>query len=224
MSEETVNFQAEVGGRLKTLAKAKGWKNYELAEIVGVSAAHIKKYFEGKFNPLKFIDKLADGYCSKDEISWLLTGDGRPPISDKEKIERESGFRGAVPTYDYPVLANVYAGDPKLLMHEVIGEYYPFPYKKNNNRCFVLRVNGDSMETTLSDGDLVLCDMDEPVTDGSLVAVVLKNGKQYIKRFHDINFAFIQLSSDNPKFDTRVIDKNDIVAMYKVVQSVRSHV
>ncbi len=120
-------------------------------------------------------------------------------------------------------LSEVYAGEPALFEHENYEDFYQFPYKKNSNRCFVLKVNGESMESTLSDGDLILCDMDTALTENCLVAIKLANGKQYIKRYREVNFALIQLSSDNPSYDTRFIDKNDIVAIYKVVQSVRQH-
>lgn len=145
------------------------------------------------------------------------------PLTEEELIAKGSGFSGAMPAYSYPILSEVFAGEPDSFVEHEYDEYYSFPYKKNSNRCFVLRVNGESMESTLSNGDLVLCDMDEPLTDNCLVAIKLANGHQYIKRYREINYAFVQLTSDNPNFDTRLIDKNDIVAIYRVVQSVRQH-
>ncbi|PKL87373.1 MAG: hypothetical protein CVV23_15750 [Ignavibacteriae bacterium HGW-Ignavibacteriae-2] len=137
-------------------------------------------------------------------------------ISDDPK----QTFDGAIPVYNYPLLATVYAGDPELLDHEYFDESIPFAYKKNSDKCFALSVNGKSMETTLRDGDLILVDMDLLPIDGDLVAVKLKNGNQYIKRYKNLNYAFIQLSSDNAEYGVRLVDKKDIDAIYPVVQIV----
>ncbi len=218
------NFKKDIGERLAQFIKIRKIKKYELAKMTNVSDTHIKKYLTAEFDPIKLIERLFEaGHISINEKNWLLTGQGEIFSTEEERIALESGFAGAEPTYQYPVLSEVFAGEPNSFVKEHFEEYYSFPYKKNDNRCFVLRVNGESMESTLSSGDLVLCDMDAPLTENCLVAVKLSNGNQYIKRYREVNYAFIQLSSDNPNYDTRLIDKKDIVAIYRVVQSVRQH-
>lgn len=138
-------------------------------------------------------------------------------IETNSKVKDNSvAFEGTIPVKKYPLLAEVYAGDSKLLHHDIYEEHAVFTYDGEN--CFAVRVNGKSMETTLNDGDVVLCDVDLVPEDGDLVAVKLKDGKQFIKRFHNENFAFIRLSSDNPDYGVRLIDKNDIEGIYPVVQ------
>lgn len=132
--------------------------------------------------------------------------------------KEEAEFTDQLEVKSYPVLGYVYAGEPSMLEHEQVHEQTYFYYEKPKHRCFALRVNGDSMQTTLKDGDIVLVDMDIPVKDGDLVAVKLKDGSQYIKRYKDMNYAFIQLISDNHKFGDRLVDKNDIVALFKIVK------
>lgn len=136
------------------------------------------------------------------------------------ELPKDLKFDDAIPAYRYPVLATVYAGEPDLLNHENVDEYQYFTYRKNGNRCFAVKVNGKSMETTLHNGDIVLVDMDTEISDGDLVAVKLKNGNQYIKRYYDENAAFIRLASDNKDYGVRLIDKNDIVSIFRVVQIV----
>jgi phage repressor protein C with HTH and peptisase S24 domain len=85
------------------------------------------------------------------------------------------------------------------------------------HRYYGLVVSGKSMETTLRDGDKIVVDMDAPLEDSCLVAVKLKNGHQYVKRYYNLNYAFIQLSSDNKDYGVRVIDKNDVAACHRVV-------
>ena len=127
-------------------------------------------------------------------------------------------FDDEIPINKYPVLGTVYAGEPKLLYHQSYEESSYFAYNRHQRTCFALRVNGNSMETTLKDGDEVLVDMESVLENGCLAAVKLKNGHQYIKRYYDVNFAFIKLTSDNEEYGVRLIDKNDISAIYRVVR------
>ena len=138
-------------------------------------------------------------------------------LPDKKTEPGAREFDEEIQTIDYPVLSEVFAGNPDKIDVEYNGQYEPYVYYRKNHKCFALRVNGDSMETTLRNGDTVLVDMDLQPLDGDLVAVKLKNGNQYVKRFKDLNYAFIQLSSDNPDYGVRLIDKNDIIAIFPVV-------
>lgn len=135
----------------------------------------------------------------------------------EDKQEPKNKFESAISVYVYPLLSTVYAGEPTMLYVEHTDESANFVYGKKDHRCFAVRVSGKSMETTLKDGDIVLVDMDLLPEDGDLVAVRLKNGHQYIKRYRNLNYSFIQLSSDNSDYGVRVIDKNDIEAIYPVV-------
>lgn len=69
-----MNIKESVGQRIKELSKEKGWKNYELANIVDVPPTHMKKYLDGIYDPIKFIDPLRE-HCTRKEINWLLTGE-----------------------------------------------------------------------------------------------------------------------------------------------------
>lgn len=155
-----------------------------------------------------------------EEALKIKVNDTDPDNITYKKIEEKSKipFENVIPVQEFPLLATVYAGEPELLEHENFDETAYFAYNKPDHRCFSLRVSGRSMETTLRDGDVVLVDMDVPVVDGCLVAVRLKNGTQYIKRYYDINYAFVKLTSDNSEYGVRLIDKNDIASCYRVVQ------
>lgn len=131
--------------------------------------------------------------------------------------EKDSGFSGAIGVTTYPVLSEVFAGEPDQIEIEYHGIKENFTYYESGHRCFALKVNGSSMETTLRDGDTVLVDMDLHPMDGDLVAVKLQNGHQYIKRYHKYNDFIIQLTSDNPEYGVRLIDTKDIAAIHPVV-------
>jgi phage repressor protein C with HTH and peptisase S24 domain len=202
---------------IDTLLRDFRMSSLELEQKTSVSNASISQLRTGKTKkPNQFtIKNLEKGLGIRindrdpDKITYTK-------LSEKE-LEPGHEFKDTIPAYKYPLLGVVYAGEPDLLDHELTDEYEYFPYRKNSNRCFSLRVNGKSMETTVQDGAVVLADMDAQLTDGCLVAVKLKNGTQYIKRYYNLNYVFVKLSSDNPEYGVRLIDKSDILVCYRIV-------
>jgi phage repressor protein C with HTH and peptisase S24 domain len=142
------------------------------------------------------------------------------PSQKNESAKGSTEFSGATSVYPYPLLGTVYAGEPKDLYHSSYDKVANFTYSKKGHHCFALEVDGKSMESTLKDGSTVLVDMEAPLEKDCIVAVKLKNGTQYIKRYEDVNYAFIRLKSDNGDYGERFIDKNDIEAMYRVVEAI----
>lgn len=189
----------------------------ELEERTGVSNAIISQLKTGKtVKPSQFtIKKLEEGLGIK-----IDDFDPENITYSKVKESKVAGFEGEIPVAKIPMLSEVYAGEPQYLDTEFHDEYHFFVNLKPNHRCFALRVSGKSMETTLKDSAIVVVDMDAEYKEGDIVAVRLKNGEQYIKRFYDLNYAFIKLTSDNSDFGVRLIDKNDIDKIYKVASAI----
>ncbi len=149
-----------------------------------------------------------------EQITYIKTSQEKKGASGVDE------FSGSSPAHPYPLLGTVYAGEPENLHHTTYDKVARFSYSKKGHHCFALEVNGKSMESTLKDGSTVLVDMEAPLEKDCIVAVKLKNGAQYIKRYEDVNYSFIRLKSDNGEFGERFIDKNDIEAMYRVVEAV----
>ncbi len=165
-------------------------------------------------------DKPAQNTIGKiEEALKIKIDDSDPENISYRKIElQQSKFDNVIPITEYPVLSEVFAGEPNKIEIEYHDIKEPFPYYKAGHNCFALKVNGSSMETTLRDGDVILVDMSLEPMNGDLVAVKLKNGNQYIKRFYKMdNEIFIKLTSDNSEYGVRLIDTNDIVAIHPVV-------
>ena len=214
----TEDFQLykEVGNRIALFIEKMGWTNKEFAEITGIQPAHVKSYLSGKLNPIKFIPILEPYGLDK---KWVLIGDEYPSGNAQVVKEPQAPIFGAEEVHDIPLLSEVYAGEPSHLYTEYVGETISFP-KTNGHRLFALRVNGDSMETTLKNGDVVVADMDADLIDGCIVAVVLGNGHQYIKRYRAINNNFIQLISDSDKYADKIIAKTDVEKIYRVIHGI----
>lgn len=80
---------------------------------------------------------------------------------------------------------------------------------------FGLRVNDESMQPALPKGAIALVDTEAEILEGDIVAVKLKNGDQLIRRFNKINPELIQLISDNPNYEDKIITIDDIEVIFK---------
>ncbi len=237
---------SNIGENIKFIRLKKGLTQQEFAKLLNVdSSSAISNWEKGKREPdlitLKKIAQLGNvsvdwilNYDSKEtQIAELALeaqtnpinsnrGSARDQLNQLLKEKRiEKQFANIVNLHDYPVLTTVYAGEPEMLMEpDQFEEYQAFTYYKKGHHCFAVKVQGDSMETTLKDGDVVLCDLDAQLTNNCLVAVRLKNGNQYIKRYKEINNDFIHLSSDNGSYGDRIIAKEDVEVIARVVEGI----
>jgi len=86
-----MTIKEEIGDRLAKFAKKNKWKKYQLADMAGVQASHIKKYISAEFDPIKIIEALyKKKIISNWEVNFLLIGGGltSAPIDD-DNIAKE---------------------------------------------------------------------------------------------------------------------------------------
>ena len=96
-------------------------------------------------------------------------------------------------THKVPLIGSVAAGQP-ILATESYDVYIDSPAKAD----YALRVEGDSMEPTYLDGDVVYIRQVDDVDDGT-VAVVLVEDEACLKRVYHIKNG-LSLVSENPKY------------------------
>jgi len=194
--------------------------SYWLEKYHGLNSATISKIRNGltekpnqeTISALENILKIKINDRNPDNITYIK-------LSEVEN--KSSGFSGSMHTINIPVLSEVYAGDAMNLDPVHYEETIPVVLM-NNHKCFALRVVGKSMETTLRNNEIVVADIEAQIKDGDIVACRLKNGEQYIKRYYEMNYAFVKLTSDNSEYGVRLIDKNDIDKIYKVILTIHA--
>ena len=108
-------------------------------------------------------------------------------------------------TFLVPILnQELSAGHGELLPEEDIVEgLLSLPVwlrKKYGNNLGALHVHGDSMQPTLNDGDMVVCDsLGWDKSDG--IFAIRLNGNGYVKRLQVVS-GKVLIKSDNPNYDT----------------------
>lgn len=184
--------------------------DYQLAEISGLRQPTIFRLIKGE------TDKPTQNTIKKIEEGLnIKIDDSNPENITYKKLPKFSDLKEKVPIRMIPLLTEVYAGDPDQI--DIIAEdSIPFITDVPEHRYCAVRVRGNSMNTTLRDGEIVIVDFDAPIKNGDIVVVKLRDGSQYIKRYYNENYAFIKLTSDNHEYGVRLIDKNDIEVIHKV--------
>ena len=193
--------------RLETALKDNNITSAELSRRIGVAPSVINSWKIRDSIPradiaVKVAEKL------NTTVEYLMTG-------NSTKINNSSK------TFLVPILnQELSAGHGELLPEEDIVEgLLSLPIwlrKKYGNNLGALHVHGDSMQPTLSDGDMVVCDsLGWDKSDG-LFAIRL-NGNGYVKRLQVVS-GKILIKSDNPNYDTitEAIDSDAINVIGKV--------
>lgn len=165
----------------------------EFSQKMGIPSTHLAKYFSGK---LTFtVNSKNCEYLMENGINlvWLITGKGDMLLSQKKELHSflipllnqslSAGFGADLPENDEPV-SMIPVPD------------YLRPYKKD---LAALYVDGDSMEPTLSRGDLVVCD--SCGWSGEGIYALRMNGNGYVKRL-SARPGMLMIMSDNKQYQT----------------------
>ena len=191
-----MNWGKAEGRRLKTaIREADDWTQEQLAEVMGMGLATLKRFLAGTGNPGE--DRLA-AMCAHLGV----------PISQLLGSEEESPF-DEVDVYD----VDVAAGAGRMPLGEEPVGSWPFPrdwlarHAGPGSRPAMVRVAGDSQEPELRDGDLVMIDLAETrLRDG--LHVVRLDDRLMLKRVA-IEGATVKLKSANPAYDDVIVDLSD---------------
>jgi SOS-response transcriptional repressor LexA len=119
------------------------------------------------------------------------------------------GFKEAVSAPRLPLLDNIYSGHPDYLQTIHQGEYMYYPTTIETTSCFLLKIN-PSIQSSLKLESIVLVDMEERPREGDMVAVKLKNGRQFVDTCVAVDKSHIMVGNE-------VISKMDVDRIYKVL-------
>ena len=195
------------GKILKEIRLENGDSLQRLAEKTNIVFTYIDKIEKGtrpinKENLEKFI-KVYPLYKKKFEKAYL---DEIMPESLKDGVFNIDEQK--VDTIILPVYGKASAGNGYINLEQ---EIYYFPIKKGNfsDRSFLVKINGNSMENTLQDGDYALVDPDNIDYLKNKIYVVTYNDESFIKRMvMDEKSKIVMLKSDNPEYEDILITKD----------------
>ena len=195
--------------RVKKLCKEKQVKFNELSERIGYNERTlIVKKSQKNLPPLEKVEQMAEILgVSKD---YLING----IATEKEEKELEKGNR-----YFIPIMRQKLSAGQGQIVSDVteIDGFMEIPQnlKPYRENMIIFYVEGDSMEPTLSRGDLVACD--KLGYDGEGVYAIQRDGDVFVKRIEKDYKKWI-IISDNPRYPIREepIESENLMIMGRV--------
>ena len=179
----------DIGSKIKAARKAAHMGQAELGEAIGIGKSSISEWESGKRSP--DIDKVKDiAKVLNVKPAYLMGWDEPSPASRPLPA-------GLLPVVKrrIPIIGHVAAGVPIMAEREY-EEYEDDTY--GLSRDYVLRVEGDSMEPRVLDGDVVYVRQQPDVDDGQIAVVGVDDSVTLKVVYHLPNG--LQLVSLNPKY------------------------
>ncbi|HGO5854837.1 TPA: helix-turn-helix transcriptional regulator, partial [Mannheimia haemolytica] len=181
---------SDLSSRLSDLLAQKNLSMNEFAKMVGVTQPAIAKIVNGETRSPKNIVEIADALGV--DVNWLKTGKGEAP--DFAKIgknptayEEESSMLRLEVLDVYASAGNgsFVTGDLTAYTHAVEFEnaYFAQVFQRANAKGLsIINVDGDSMEPTIGNGDLLFVDTTKSAYQGDGVYVFSYGENLYVKR------------------------------------------
>lgn len=188
----------------------------ELGKAIGANLDRIKSLMSGKATNLSRNETrlLVENLHVNPE--WLTTGKGQM-LNTKLEVNEERAMYSTrsefvmVPRYD----VQASAGNGTLIQSELIVDHLAFREDwilrmgLSSKKLALIMVDGDSMEPTLHNGDLVLIDLR---TDGYLlngIYAIQYKGYLLIKRIQSKLDGSIVIRSDNSMYESEILTDNE---------------
>lgn len=227
----------DIGSRLETLLKEKGWPQKTLAKHIGISQAYVSQICRGVRMPSSDVIR---SICKALEVpvSYLLDEMGECYLTHREKLLLGSYRKLSLPEQSLisrmidalaspdsnhistptkvirlPIFNDpAAAGQP--LYAESSFEYVEFDADEIPDGAeFGIRISGDSMEPTISNGQIVFVARQSELSNGDIGIFMLDGGNAICKRYHSSKNG-IALLSDNPAY--KALKEQDILDSHLV--------
>lgn len=169
----------------------------ELGEIAGVSGGAVSTWERGTAEPrMGAVQKIADKLkISKADI-----------IEDRNPIKTVRAIR-------IPVLGRVQAGIPIDAQEEIVDWEEITPDMGITGEFFGLRINGDSMQPRIVEGDVVIVRQQSDAESGDIVIALINGNETTIKKLIKYENGGIALVAFNPLYEPLQYSEGDIASL-----------
>lgn len=201
--ENNLGNKESMAQNIKRYMKKKNISRTELCEALGFNYSTLADWLHARKYPR--IDKI--------ELMANYFG-----ISKAALVEQHSDLQtrslDAMNVIKIPLLGRVAAGNPQEAIQEAEEFLYiPAMGNKRSEDYFALRVNGESMEPSLMDGDIAIIHIQPDVDSGQIAVVLIDNQDSTVKRVFKSQDG-ITLVADNPTvFSPRFFTNDDCLTL-----------
>jgi repressor LexA len=187
--------------KIDKLLKEQGKTKKEMADYLEVKPQRLSNWFMRKSIPSEYLIDIA---------KFLNT-----------TVEALFGESDIIPITRYlPIIGEASCGVPtNHYYQDAEYEMYPVPENLYKEGRYYVRATGDSMLPKIKEGDLVLCDRETYIDNGSIVHYTINNEESGIKKvIMDENGKPVMLMPLNDKYPPIAIKEGDEVRMAKCLE------
>ena len=183
-----------LGERLRSVMQERGLNYDALGKILDRKPQTLNRYVLGQREPKAGVVMEMAARLGVDE-RWLQ-GYDVPMLPDVPAGEKM-----------LPILGVIRAGSPEIAQEDILG-FAPADVP-DPERCFYLRVEGDSMVNAgIHPDDLVLIRRGVEPENGRIVAAIVDGEAATLKRYRRQG-EFVMLQPENPKYEPRILSARE---------------
>ncbi len=203
----------KIGDQLRLAREHLSLSQEEFAEKINIPKTAISKYERGIVKPAAdILTKISETYNIN--LNWLLLGTG-----NMLKTSEPSPTHGNY--IEIPLVQGKIAAGCGLIPDCAVETYLSFRsdwirQKGSPETMSLIRVSGDSMENTLSHGDVVLVDHSRNYLDSSGMYAISIDDHSMVKRLTPMGDK-IQIVSDNTKYPPFILPVDEVTINGKVI-------
>lgn len=198
-----------LAGRIRHCAELAG-SGDELARITAIPRRTLEYYMTGQSEP-KVARCVDIAKAVGVDIGWLASGEG-DKMRGRVGQDLAEGKYAYVPLYDAKCSAGygVWSEGAKVLTLLAFTVYSLRKQGLDPAKLSAVRVDGDSMEGLLSDGDTVMIDHSRSTLEGEAVYVIRLNDHLYAKRLQRQFDGSLQIISENKAYRDMIVPKEKL--------------
>lgn len=217
----------EVSSVIRKILSLSGMTHAQLASVIGVNDDRVTSLATGKVKKLHPDEVLALIERMRVKKSFISTGEGEVFEPEQKTPEVSVAFQDTpypkpettvftatdfvtVPRYD----VSGSAGHGAVIHSEQIVDHLAFraDWVKNalgvsRDALALISVKGDSMEPTLSNGDLILLDTTHRQVEDNAIYALQHNGTLLVKRIQRKLDGSLVVKSDNDRYESESLDE-----------------
>lgn len=185
-----------VGEMIRRRRTQLGWSQQKLADLMGYKSKSTINKIEAGINDVNQETTAKFANVLMVDVGYLLN--------------IPTGVYKTEPTYRIPIVRRVAAGLPLDSAEELIG-WEELPARTaSNGRYFGLQIQGDSMEPTINDNDIVIVREQPDAEDGDIVVALINGNDGVCKRLKKYDNGMIALVSDNTAYAPLIFNDAEI--------------
>lgn len=180
----------------------------ELSRRTGIPLSTMHSYMNGKSEP-QASRLVSIAQAVQVEIEWLVTGNARALDTKETAVDEEYAF---IPLYDARISQGhgAWTEGARVLTRLAFTRYSLRKKGLCPDTLAAVRVDGDSNEPVLSDGDTVMVDLSRNVLQGEAFYVIRLDDLLYAKRLQRLYDGGVKIISANTAYEPMTVPQNQL--------------